>query len=349
LDNPQVGLPWVEQAEDDPASFFERSLDLQCVAGLDGYFKRLNPAWTALLGWTVKELSAKPFIDFVHPDDRETTVVEIARLAAGAPASHFQNRYRDRDGSYHWLEWNARPAREHQCIYATARDTTRQKFLEREILEILDRERERLGSEMHDGVCQSLAGIAALSAALSKRLAVSSAPKESAAAAEIANLLKHAIAETRDLAHGLGPVDLQETGIAGALENLTRDVRRLFQISCTLECDLSFPVLRYETGAHLFRITQEAVRNAITHGQAGEIEISMSVREGQGVLTVQDNGCGLPEVTTNRGGIGMYTMDYRARLIGGSLDIVSPGAGGASRRGTVVTCRFPLPRRPTTD
>jgi PAS domain S-box-containing protein len=244
LDNPQVGLPWVEQAEDDPASFFERSLDLQCVAGLDGYFKRLNPAWTALLGWTVKELSAKPFIDFVHPDDRETTVVEIARLAAGAPASHFQNRYRDRDGSYHWLEWNARPAREHQCIYATARDTTRQKFLEREILEILDRERERLGSEMHDGVCQSLAGIAALSAALSKRLAVSSASKESAAAAEIANLLKDAIAETR---------------IAGALENLTRDIRRLFQVSCILECDLSFPVLRRETGAHLFRIAQEAI------------------------------------------------------------------------------------------
>ena len=338
-----MGFRCVEQAEDDPASFFERSLDLQCVAGWDGYFKRLNHAWTALLGWTVEELSAKPFIDFVHPDDREATLVEIAKLAAGAPASRFQNRYRDRDGSYHWLEWNVRPAREYQRIYATARDATRQKFLEREILEILDRERERLGSEMHDGVCQSLAGIAALSAALSNRLAASSAPKESAAAAEIAKLLRDAIAETRDLARGLGPVGLQETGIAGALENLTRDVPRLFHVSCKLECDPSFPDLRRETGAHLFRIAQEAVRNAITHGRADEIEITVTVRERQGVLCVRDNGCGLPEVTTNGDGIGMYTMNYRARLIGGSLDVISSGPGEVSRCGTRVTCRFPLP------
>ncbi len=142
--------------------FFMHSLDLQCIAGFDGYFRRLNPAWTTNLGWTLEELKSRPLEDFVHPDDRGSTKAELSRLREGQETSFFENRFRHKDGSYLWLQWNGWSAPGLQQIYATARDVTEQKRLEREILEIIDQEKERLGRELHDGLCQTLAGIAAL-------------------------------------------------------------------------------------------------------------------------------------------------------------------------------------------
>jgi signal transduction histidine kinase len=214
-------------------------------------------------------------------------------------------------------------------------------LLEREILEIADREKERLGRELHDGLCQSLAGIAALCSALSRSLAASSETAASAVATEITKLLNETIGQARDLAHGLGPVGLNEAGLAGGLETLAVNVWHLFHVSCTLECDRSCPGLHREAEAHLFRIAQEAVRNAITHGRADRIEISLKYNDMNGLLIVRDNGVGLPEDAHNRDGIGLYTMDYRARLIGGSLD-----GRRQPQRGTVITCAFPLLQTP---
>jgi PAS domain S-box-containing protein len=327
-----------EQVEGEYALFFTQSLDLLCIAGFDGYFKRLNPVWTTSLGWTLDELQTKPFLDFVHPDDRAATLAEVDRLADGAESLRFENRYRHRDGSYRWLRWSARSVSVRQEIYATARDVTQQKRLEREILEVVDREKERLGRELHDGLCQTLAGIAALSSTLSKTLAANSEFVASAAAADINELLNEAIGEARDLARGLGPVGLGRTGFDAALEALALNVQHRFRISCTLECDR--PVLRpgREVEAHLFRIAQEAVNNAVTHGRAKRIDIGLSAKDGAGLLSVRDDGVGLPEESRHAEGIGLHTMAYRARLIGGSLDVRR-----RSPRGTAVTCSFPLP------
>lgn len=102
--------------------FMELSLDLFCVAGVDGVFRWLSPRWTEVLGWSVAELCASPFVEFVHPQDRAATLDELSRLNAGATSLCFENRYRCRDGSYRWLEWSARPHGE--LVYATARDVT---------------------------------------------------------------------------------------------------------------------------------------------------------------------------------------------------------------------------------
>lgn len=330
-----------EQAEEKLAQFFERSLDLLCIAGLDGYFKRLNPAWTNRLGWTLEELTTKPFLDFVHPDDREATAAEVATLAAGAPTVLFENRYRHQDGSYLWLQWSAWPAPGNRLIYATARDVTRQKWLEREILEIADREKERLGRDLHDGLCQSLAGIAALSATLSRNLAANGEFAASGAAAEIAKLLNEAIGQTRDMARGLGPVGPKADGLPGALEALALNVEHQFRVSCILECDRSDVRLGREVKAHLFRIAQEAINNAVTHGQASRIEIGLSRTDGKGVLSIRDNGVGIPEGARNVEGIGLHTMASRAHLIGGSLTVRQ-----RTPQGTAVICAFPLPDLP---
>jgi PAS domain S-box-containing protein len=100
-----------------------------CVAGMDGYFRRVNPAFERILGYSADELVARPFIDFVHPDDRERTLREVARLTTGVPTVCFENRYRCANGSYKDLAWTSMPVPEDGLLYAVARDVTEQKRL----------------------------------------------------------------------------------------------------------------------------------------------------------------------------------------------------------------------------
>jgi PAS domain S-box-containing protein len=106
--------------------FFNLSVDMLCVAGYDGYFKRLNAAWTQTLGFTQAELMGRPYMDFVHPDDRSATLVEAEKLTQGAKVVHFRNRYECRDGTYRWLAWSAMPAGSADLIHAVARDVTQE-------------------------------------------------------------------------------------------------------------------------------------------------------------------------------------------------------------------------------
>lgn len=329
-----------EQTESEFAHFFAQSLDLLCIAGFDGYFKRLNPAWTRQLGWTREMLAARPFLDFVHADDREATLAEMASLAKGSETISFENRYRHRDGSYRWLRWNARPVPGSARIYAIARDFTREARLEKQILDIADREKYRFGQELHDGLCQNLSGIAALSSTLSKKLATISG-SAAAAADEITQLINETIREARDVARGLGPIGLKEAGLEGALETLSVNTERRFGVACNLSTNGSFPRLSQDIEVHVFRIAQEAVSNALTHGQAGQIDIGLTARDQAGLMSVLDDGVGLPAEKNRLDGIGLHTMAYRARLIGGSLEVVR-----RSGRGTKVSCTFPLRQTP---
>jgi PAS domain S-box-containing protein len=114
-------------AERERDRFFELSLDLLAIANLDNYFLRLNPAWEQTLGFTTAELMAKPFLDFVHPDDRATTLATAQGLSRGQMVVRFENRYLCKDGSYRWLSWSSRPYDEQNLVYAVAYDITVQK------------------------------------------------------------------------------------------------------------------------------------------------------------------------------------------------------------------------------
>jgi PAS domain S-box-containing protein len=116
-----------KRAEEELERFFMLSLDLLCVAGFDGYFKRLNPAWERLLGYTTEELFARPYLDFVHPDDRNPTTTEANKARDGGTVLTFENRYIAKDGTLRWLQWNAVPLPSEQMIYAAARDVTERK------------------------------------------------------------------------------------------------------------------------------------------------------------------------------------------------------------------------------
>jgi PAS domain S-box-containing protein len=118
------------QAREDIDHFFNLSLDLLCIAGMDGYFRRLNPAWEVALGYRENELLTQPFASFIHPDDLAATHAEVARLSAGARTVSFENRYRCADGTYRWLLWNTVPLPERGLLYAVARDITERKHTE---------------------------------------------------------------------------------------------------------------------------------------------------------------------------------------------------------------------------
>jgi PAS domain S-box-containing protein len=120
--------------------FFANSIDMLCFLDFSGHFKRLNPAWERTLGFTRQELMSRPFIEFVHPDDRERTLQQNREVRGGAHALSFENRYLCKDGSYRWFRWNAAPDSDEKVIYSVARDVTVSKQAEAD--------RERLVGEL---------------------------------------------------------------------------------------------------------------------------------------------------------------------------------------------------------
>jgi PAS domain S-box-containing protein len=128
----QVGEPMTRQAREVEDRFFAISIDMLCHLGFDGYFTRLSHAWERTLGFTREELMSRPFIEFVHPDDRQRTLEQNARVRAGGQALEFENRYLCKDGSYRWFRWNAAPDVARGLVYSVARDVTESKRAEAE-------------------------------------------------------------------------------------------------------------------------------------------------------------------------------------------------------------------------
>ena len=333
-----------ERAMEDLSRFFDNSLGMLCVASYDGYLTRLNPAWKKTLGWTLQQLQSKPYIDFVHPDDLAVTLSEASHLASGGRTIQFENRYLSKDGTYRWLQWTANSLPARRQIYAIAYDVTERIRLQKEILEAADREKERLGRELHDGLCQNLAAIAALNTALARKLGKGRAAC-AGDVAEIGAQLRLSIRYARDLARGLSPENLSSTGMAAALASYAANVEALYGVACSFRAYKFVQRFAPDAEVHLFRIAQQAVDNAIKHGRARRIEIGLSSRDGQVRLTIRDNGVGFSEKTASEnGGIGLHIMNYRAQLIGGALQVRRSIRGGA-----VVTCGFPLVPDTSTD
>src|SRR4030066_1281540 len=128
----------IKQVEEENRNLFTLSLDMLCIAGFDGYFKRLGPSWEKTRGFTMEKLCAKPFIEFIHPEDREKTIAEAQKLSTGIDVISFENRYLCKNGSYRWILWNATSSLKEELIFASARDVTEKKRAEAEIKKVME-------------------------------------------------------------------------------------------------------------------------------------------------------------------------------------------------------------------
>ena len=212
------------------------------------------------------------------------------------------------------------------------RDLTERKRLEQEILGISDREKQRIGQDLHDSLGQLLTGIGFKSKSLENKLTAKAIP-EADGAKQIADLVTQATSQARALARGLQPVGPEASGLMTALRELALNLSDLFPVKCIFDCPEPVLLDNPTFATHLYRIAQEAAHNAIKHGKAKQIRISVANVDPRLVLTISDDGAGLPATPAPTKGMGMQIMRYRAAMIGSTLT-VQPGAIG----GTVVVC-----------
>jgi signal transduction histidine kinase len=219
-------------------------------------------------------------------------------------------------------------------VLVIIRDVTERKRLEREILEISNREQRRIGHDLHDGVCQQLAGIAFMSSTLADQLEEKGAA-ESSQAEQISMLINDAINQTRGVARGLFPVRLEENGLISALEELASNATEMFKINCRFVSEDPPASVDNGIGAHLYYIVLEAVGNAIKQGKAKNITITLEPSGDRYLLRVKDDGIGFSQNDAKLTGMGIRIMQYRARVIGASLTLRSQPDSG-----TDVACLF---------
>ncbi len=210
---------------------------------------------------------------------------------------------------------------------------TERNRLEEEILNISDRERRRVGQDLHDDLGQHLTGIGFMAEELEQSLGKQGMAVEAGKVGAMVNLVEEAKVKTRNLARGLYPVELESGGLLTAIQNLAALTEKVYGVSCRVSADQHLQIGDTSISESLYHIVQEAITNAVRHGQPSRIDVELRQEEGQLILAVGDNGCGLPDDYTDRDGMGLRIMRYRARVINAQLE-VEPKPGG----GTIVKC-----------
>ncbi len=234
-------------------------------------------------------------------------------------------------GEKHFYDLTVEPVRDAlgriTGITGAAMEVTERKRLEEEILQISEMEQRRIGQDLHDGICQHLAGIELKSQSLAETLE-KKAKGPAAQAEQIARHVRDVIGQTRSLARGLSPFILEAEGWVSALKELAAHTERLFNVQCHFQTSGPVSISDQAVATHLYRIAQEAVGNAIKHGKASLVEISLANTDGKIVLAVSDNGIGIKAPVQPGTGMGLRIMQYRAGRIGAALLVQAPARGG---------------------
>jgi PAS domain S-box-containing protein len=327
-----------ERAIATQARMIESMLEGVAMINEHGIIEITNPAFDTMFGYArgtligrqMSELAGWPF---EQPERWRPQHGE----AGGSISAEFEGRRRDEShfSAAGILSRFEIVGRNHSLV--VLQDVSERKQLERAILHAVNREQYRIGNDLHDGLGQELTGIALMLRGVAGRVTTEYAPILPEIES-ITRLVSNAIESTRALARGLSPVNLERGGLQDALEGLAMHATELYtvQVTCTHRL-LSKRPLGAELANHLYRIAQEAVRNAVRHGRARSIRLHLSSATAKVRLTITDDGTGMPAGAADGTGMGLKIMRYRARILSGEVRFET-----ADRGGTRIVCECPV-------
>lgn len=325
----------LRDAQEKWRSLTENSRDIISIVNERGDILDIN---RVLSGFDKGKVIGTNTFDYVSPESRERQRQALALVFGKSEPQHFEVEGAGADRAVSWYETRAVPITHEGKVIAAmliSTDISERKRLEREVLETSEREQQRIGRDLHDGLCQHLAGTSLAAGLLAEALQGHSR-QLSDEALRIARLTRVAVSHAQRISQGLYPVQLEESGLMAALTELAATVSDLFYVACEFKCHNPVRIADATVATHLYRIAQEAVNNAAKHSKAKRITIELEQNRREIVLTVFDNGKGLPPPSSRRDGMGMRNMEYRARLIGGDFSIHTRSGDGTS-----IVCRVP--------
>lgn len=309
-----------------------------CMLDPDGRVVSWNEGAARIFGHDAPRAIGRP-LSLLYPAKSRTEAESLLRVAMEDGRAETEAWLARRDGSSFWgnvvltaLRDDAGGLRGWACV---TRDVTERKRMEREVLEAGAREQRRIAQDLHDSLGQKLTGIALLSEVLAGHLSGKRAP-EAEDARKIAAYSAEAVREARRFAQGLMPAELGG-GLPEALRSLADYAREALGVACEVRCRKGSAAPDELASLHLYRIAQEAVNNAVRHGKARRVRIRLGPEGGRLVLSIEDDGVGLPNQKRRKPGMGLGIMQYRARMLGASLEVRRASSGG-----TVVVCGCPV-------
>lgn len=309
----------------------------------DGKIRRINPCLAEVSGWDEAEVIGRDWLTtFFAEEDRPQVQALFAASPSAEAVPGFFTRLTTRHGELRDIEWRCATMTDRAGraigLLCTGQDVTERKAMERHVLQASTDEQRRIAQDLHDGVGQQLTGLSMMADVL-KRLSAqedSAAESETIAeiAAEIAGGLSETLSQVRSLARGLYPVEIDPDGLSSALEELCRNSARVYNVDIQLTESAATSFSDSQTPTQLYRIAQEAIANAVRHGQPEKISVSLSREADRLCLQISNDGHPIPEATKRTAGLGLRSMNYRARMIGATLEITS-----SANAGTSVLCR----------
>jgi PAS domain S-box-containing protein len=307
----------------------EAAPDPIMVLGLAGEVSYLNQAFTRLFGWTLEDFSAESARAFVPAEERQRSRRHLAGLLNGAVMADEESLRVTRAGEQLTVNMSGGPFRDSLgnvggCVIIL-RDISEFKLLEREVIDADERDRIRIGQDLHDDLVPHLIGLDVMYKLLRRRLS-DNREEADKQAEKVQGVIDEAIAKTRALSRGFSPVHLVEEGLEMSLRQLGDMVETVFSIPCAVEWHGSV-CLETTTAVHVYRIVQEALNNAVKHADAEQLSINCTVVDDTAIFEVADDGCGLRD-QKNRRGMGLKIMTFRAQMIGGSLEVAASNGAG---------------------